>query len=665
MSLACIHGNVRNKASNHAWLLLALLPCPKFLGSKQDLKKYSGLLEKRVLHKSLDIACLSLKIIAYQGRMFTDPRGYSRWCYTPLVAEVGDNPEILDLVGVSPSSSGPTIATSSQFGDPFRHTPRTAANTLGRLAILRERVDPNNLDLWMAASKAYGLNGVDEPFWRDWYGAEPSTFLPPEPLHQWMKQFWDHDMKWCLHAVGEAELNFRYSILQPQVGVRQFKEGVSGLKQVTGREHREIQKYLVACIADTVAPSFLIAIRARMDFFYMGQCEEPDDHIVNGIAASLNLFHLHKDAIIAAGARRGKAGPIKHWKIPKLELMQSVAPLIRELGSAIQYSADHTEKSHIKTVKEPFRESNHRDVDPQICRSMDREEKRRNFDLATSMKLEALERASAPTTVEQSSVHQGPTDGDNSDSDDDAIFYEPDIDSDLGLSQSYVAPATSNSAHPSTGQTLAPVPTPHTEYNAGPRRRVRDLFHDALCAKPTHRTFATPSTAFHLSNRPEYSRLTIAEAASIFKLPDLHPALADYVSRRTQAQQEPRTISGRRIGTNATSLPFKQLDIWTNVLVQTKPLYAQSDASRVHNVQARPPSGEWPYGYCDPVLLSTDPSVVWPGSGIRGKSYISHWLQILIEIHRPLCCTDPNHFSSCSARGKGAPMALSDVRSAL
>ncbi|KAF8808092.1 hypothetical protein BYT27DRAFT_7041780, partial [Phlegmacium glaucopus] len=59
--------------------------------------------------------------------------------------------------------------------------------------------------------------------------------------------------------VGAAELDFCFSVLHQHVGFRQFKEGILSLKQVTGREHREIQRYIVAVIADAVPPDFLIA----------------------------------------------------------------------------------------------------------------------------------------------------------------------------------------------------------------------------------------------------------------------------------------------------------------------------------------------------------------------------------------------------------------------
>ena len=154
-------------------------------------------------------------------------------------------------------------------------------------------------------------------------------FLTPEPLHHWHKQFWDHNAKWCIQEVGGIELDFRFSILQLHTGFRHFPEGISNLKQVTGREHCNIQRYLVGVIAGAVSRDFLIAIRANMDFCYAAQAEEIDEDGCETILASIDEFHQHKSGVTDAEARVGKGNrPINNWYIPKLELMQSVVPNI-------------------------------------------------------------------------------------------------------------------------------------------------------------------------------------------------------------------------------------------------------------------------------------------------------------------------------------------------
>ncbi|KAG2739472.1 hypothetical protein P692DRAFT_20697899, partial [Suillus brevipes Sb2] len=126
-----------------------------------------------------------------------------------------------------------------------------------------------------------------------------------ESLHHWHKEFWDHDLHWCLVAVGALELDFRFSILQPITGYRHFSCGISKLKQVTGRVHHDVQRYIIGLIAGTAPRRFVTAIRALMDVQYMAQSPSPDDNLLTSIDRSLLVFHQNKDVIMTLGARMG------------------------------------------------------------------------------------------------------------------------------------------------------------------------------------------------------------------------------------------------------------------------------------------------------------------------------------------------------------------------
>ena len=225
-------------------------------------------------------------------------------------------------------------------------------------------------------AELFRLNGVHQPFWRDWALAEPSKFLTPEPLYHWHKMFWDHDAKWCIRVVGGAEIDFRFSVLHPHTGFRHFKEGISKLKQVTGHEHHDIQRYIIPIIAGAVPKRFLIAVRALTDFCYLSQALEISDEMCIKIQDALAEFYEHKDAIILAGGRTGKKrNVINNWYIPKLEFMQSVVPNLHDTGVAMQWSVDPTECAHITEIKHPSKSTNNQDYKSQICRYLDCAEK--------------------------------------------------------------------------------------------------------------------------------------------------------------------------------------------------------------------------------------------------------------------------------------------------
>ncbi|KIK31649.1 hypothetical protein CY34DRAFT_19706 [Suillus luteus UH-Slu-Lm8-n1] len=298
LGLANIRMQTRMKLSSRAFLLIALLPIPQYLHPNQRMR---GVLEDRLIHQCLSIVLKPLMIAAKIGIMMSDPVGNVRHCYTPLAAYIVDTPEACMLACVRGKTSPFTIASYLEFGDNFRHPERTRHITLNQLAKIQ--VDPNDLEGYFDACAIYRLNGVHAPFWQDWPFACPSVFLTPEALHHWHKQFFDHDLQWCIEVVGAQELDFRFSILQPTTGYRHYSGGITKLKQVTGRVHRDLQRYIVGLLVGAAPRRFVIAIRALMDVRYLAQSPSLDDNLLASIDQSLSTFHQHKDVIMTANAK--------------------------------------------------------------------------------------------------------------------------------------------------------------------------------------------------------------------------------------------------------------------------------------------------------------------------------------------------------------------------
>jgi hypothetical protein len=584
LSLANIRMGVRMKSSSRAFVLVALLPCPKFLVKDKTLR---GPLESRLTHACLDIINHPLKLAAHAGRMMADPRGYSRFCFTALASYIVDTPEAAMVAGVAGKTSHLTMADYRRFGDSTRQEPRTASTTLAQLAALATVHDPIDLPTYLSAAKSIRLNGVHLPFWRDWYlqsptqilRFDPSQFLTPEPLHHWHKQFWDHDAKWAIRAVGAEEFDFRLTTIQPITGFKHFKDGVSTLKQVTGRTHRELERYIVCVIAGKAPPLFVIAIRALMDFRYLAQSRRLNDNQLTLIAASLQLFHSHKQSILDAGARVGKGNKtIDHFQIPKLELMHSVVPSVAACGAVMQWSADVTEHAHITEIKVPGRSGNNQSYSPQICRWLDRSEKHSNFALALSIREQQVQAHNTSTPELQ-----------DDDSDDDSNVAadgendQPNLPGWDASQPDLFARAARLSANitPST-----PIPL---------------------------RTFCTETTAFQLNFHPCLPCITVDKVAVMFKLPDLRPALADYIQRSRDLRSPTFKIGQRRTSPSHAMLPFTHLQVWYSVRLQMR----SSDATGLtdpQRVRAMPAADNWPFGRYDTVLLLNG-TALGPGLG--------------------------------------------------
>jgi len=585
----------RTKLSNDLFLLLALLPIPRFTHPN---RKICGVLESRLFHLCLDIILEPLKKATQFGLMMEDPLGQCRVCFPPLAAYIVDTPESALIACVAGKTSSVTIASYKQFGDNYRHEPRTPSITLAKLQAVESVVNPWDIEAYEKEAMKFRLNGVHRPFWRDWPLADPSVFLTSEPLHHWHKQFWDHDVKWCVNAVGKAEIDFRFAVLHPQTGFRHFKEGISSLKQVTGREHRDVQRYIVSVIADNVPRKFLMAIRALLDFRYLAQSQVISDRTCSSIEYSLQEFHSNKQAILDAGARRGKKSAILNWYIPKLEFLQSVASNIRANGVAIQWSADVTEHAHITTIKDPARSGNNQNYESQICRYLDRLDKLRQFDLATAIR-EANIDFRGPGAEECGRQKSGLDDGD--------LVLVTSTSSLL----TYIDPVSSLS---------------------GASRQIFDFFCHASALKqslqnhqdipfPLRTRACTNYVAFHLSRDPSFKRLLVDDVAQMYGITDLRPALSDYLQRiENHSEGSHMDVRGRRLSQENCDLPFSHLEVWKKVHLQSKAYYYPHPLLPSQTINALPLSPSSTFGQFDNVIINIDPAKEWPVSGLSGTS---------------------------------------------
>ncbi|KAF8547407.1 hypothetical protein OG21DRAFT_1424890 [Imleria badia] len=300
ISLANIDARIRSKTSLHAYLLLTLLPIAKFA---HKTTRIHSLLQDRLVHQALNIVLSPLKVAAQVGVMMSDSVGNLRYCFTPLVSWIADMPEESLLAATDPKVSPVTTAMCKDFGDPHRHPPRTAEKTLAAIRSACSKYSPRDYKNFLKVTKSLGLNGVVEPVWMEWVLSDPAYFITIEPLHHFHRFAWDHDIKWCITALGAEELDFRFSIIQTSVEHRAFDEGISKLKQVTGRDHHAVQCYIIGVVAGDVPQNFLIALRVLLDFRYLAQAPTFTEDSIDRLAQALQEFHDNKATIIRHGTR--------------------------------------------------------------------------------------------------------------------------------------------------------------------------------------------------------------------------------------------------------------------------------------------------------------------------------------------------------------------------
>lgn len=372
LSIGNIHSSIRNKPTMMCWVLIAYIPCPLFITPN---KKFKTAFIARLFHQCLGIILKPLKDAGEKGRHLRDSRGDRRHCFLRVAAYLGDYPEQAMINAAASNNSPVTIAGHRDLGNPKPSARRTREYILARIAQVTSAVDPSDIGAYLAHAKVLGLNGVDKPFWAELPGYEPDLVMAPDILHG-LHRFWrDHPLRWVRNLVGVAELDRRLKVLQPVVGCRHFSNGISHLSQWSGREDRELQRYLVAAIAGAprLDPNSLFCLRRLHDFIYIAQYRTHSTKTLRILDEALKDFHRYKACFIRNGARRGASKVVmRHFRIPKLAGLHMFSYHIPRMGSSMQFSTEIIETSHIHAAKLAFKATNRKNFVAQMCAYGDR-----------------------------------------------------------------------------------------------------------------------------------------------------------------------------------------------------------------------------------------------------------------------------------------------------
>ncbi|KAI5991066.1 hypothetical protein F5J12DRAFT_907523 [Pisolithus orientalis] len=231
--------------------------------------------------------------------------------HTPLVAWIANYPEQLLIACVSAKNSPISLAMAEQFGD--------AATAC----------DPCNIVAFHKACLALHLNGVMEPFWKDWGDTCPSHFLTPNALHQWHKFYFDHCVHWVINIIGAA--------LQPRIGTRHW---------CTGQEHHELEKLLPAVAAGALPDDVLCALHTITKFIFLAQGISHYDKTIHSLSEAHST--ITNPAFSGHMAISGRMAPLTTFRYQN----------ICQMGAPYQQSSNITEHCHITHVKAPYHLSN-------------------------------------------------------------------------------------------------------------------------------------------------------------------------------------------------------------------------------------------------------------------------------------------------------------------
>ncbi|KAG8751037.1 hypothetical protein FRC12_012637 [Ceratobasidium sp. 428] len=301
-----------------------------------------------------------LEVAGREGVEMWCADGWLRRVYPLLAAFVGDWPEQWDQACVVGSGCPKCLKRARGRGDERTANGRTRLSTLEAIAHYLQTGRRGALD--MLKLKPWW------PWWANLPGAEFAECITPDLLHQLHKGlFKGHAMRWAQRTVGKKRIDKRFVAMTRATGMRHFKKGISGVKQWTGREAKEMMKVFVPLLAEdnAISDELVALIRSIIDFSYIAHATRLTDGELDGLREAHAEMHRLKDSVVNSGIYEGLE---RFDGIPKWHMVSHYAETIRELGTPDGYNTEAPEYLHIVYVKRGWAASNKRDAIPQIIK---------------------------------------------------------------------------------------------------------------------------------------------------------------------------------------------------------------------------------------------------------------------------------------------------------
>jgi hypothetical protein len=360
MTLGNISKDVRNRQNSHASVLVGYLPVTKLdCFKKPDRTKILA----DLFHYCMGRIVQPLEEAGRHGVYMGCADGQVRHCFPLLAAYIADNPEQCLIACVKNNSCHRCTVPVDQRGDYYTGSLRDPKRTVLDLSAKVIGVTTSTFD-------SNSLNPVDRPFWANLPFTDIFTCLTPDLLHQLHRGvFKDHLLQWCQSIIGKAEVDQRYRAQTGHPTLRHFADGISGLSQTTGKEHKNMEKVFAGVIHGADA-RLVRSATALLDFIYLASLPVHTDASIAALENTLKKFHQDKDVFIELGGRDQE-----HFNLNKLHSLLHYGESIRSRGSLDGYNTEWSERLHIDYAKKGYRASNHVNYTPQMTKWLTRREK--------------------------------------------------------------------------------------------------------------------------------------------------------------------------------------------------------------------------------------------------------------------------------------------------
>ncbi|KAJ7868024.1 hypothetical protein B0H14DRAFT_3586641 [Mycena olivaceomarginata] len=349
MTIGNIPKEIRRKPSRRGHILLGYLPTSRMKHVKNKAARRRIL--ANVFHACMSYMLEPLKSAGVTGLPMTSGDGVTRRGHPIYATFVGDYPEQVLVTAVKTGECPTCDVPRDELGLPSDYPLRD----LGKILDALDTLD-SGPTAYAAACKDAGIKPIYHPFWEGLPYTNIFQAISPDVLHQLYQGIVKHLIAFLTEVVGEAEIDARCRRLPPNHNIRLFMSGISNLSRVTGKEHDQISRFVLALIIDVKLPNnissapLLAAVRGILDFVHLAQYPMHTSETLTHLENALQRFHDNKWIFVTLEVR-------EEFNLPKL----------------------HSCRHYVMYIKlfDAYRSTNFKDEFPQMTLWLERKEKRR------------------------------------------------------------------------------------------------------------------------------------------------------------------------------------------------------------------------------------------------------------------------------------------------
>src|SRR6266702_113346 len=369
MSIGNIPKDIRRKPSRSAQMLIGYIPTSKLEGITNKAARRRAL--ANMFHFCMEKVLDPIRKCGEIGLVMMSGDGTWRRCHPIFANFVGDYPEQTLVTCTFNGRCPKCLVPPNQLGEYNHFPPRDHPEAIDTYLLADE-----DIGSFHAACRNAGLKPVYHPFWHSLPLTDIFLSITPDILHQLLQGVMKHIMSWLtnLAVFGAVEVNARCRSVPPNHHITLFTKGITSLSRVTGKEHKDMCRFLIGLIADLPLPGgqmpsrIVRAMRAILDFIYLAQFPSHTTDTLGHLEACLTRFHDNKSVFLDLGVRN-------HFTIPKFHSLLHYKSSITLFGTTDNYNTEQSERLHIDFAKDAYRATNRKDEYTQMTGWLERREK--------------------------------------------------------------------------------------------------------------------------------------------------------------------------------------------------------------------------------------------------------------------------------------------------